>query len=133
MVQIFFDRVEKILAKEEYAGNHHFLLFTLCFQMASFPSSFKVSIVVYLFTIQSLLLVTLKKLPSENMVKKGENAGNQHFLFSPQCFPPFSKQISSFKSHLFCCLLMLSISTRQSFCRLVKSERVKCITAPNRF
>ena len=24
---------------------------------------------------------------SENIVEKGENAGNQHFLFFPQCFP----------------------------------------------
>ena len=27
---------------------------------------------------------------------KGENAGNQHFLLSPQCFLPFPKQISAF-------------------------------------
>ena len=27
---------------------------------------------------------------SENIVGKGENAGNQHFLLFPQCFQPFS-------------------------------------------
>ena len=30
----------------------------------------------------------------ENIVGKGENAGNQHFLLSPQCFFPFLTQIS---------------------------------------
>ena len=30
----------------------------------------------------------------ENIVGKGENAGNQHFLLFPQCFLPFLKQIS---------------------------------------
>ena len=30
-----------------------------------------------------------------------ENAGNQYFLFFPQCFSPFPKQISVFESHLF--------------------------------
>ena len=26
---------------------------------------------------------------AENIVGKGENAGNQHFLLLPQCFPKF--------------------------------------------
>ena len=56
---------------------------------------------------------------------KGENAGNQHFLFFPQCFLPFPKQISSFCSHLSCCLQALSIWTSLRFCRLVKSSRGK--------
>ena len=30
--------------------------------------------------------MTLKKKPFENIVGKGENAGNQHFLLSRQCF-----------------------------------------------
>ena len=42
--------------------------------------------------------MTLKKKPSENIVGKGENAGNQHFLLFPQCFLPFQKQISIFQS-----------------------------------
>ena len=29
----------------------------------------------------------------ENVVGKGENAGNQHFLPFPQCFLPFAKLI----------------------------------------
>ena len=31
------------------------------------------------------------KTPSENIVGKGENAGNQHFLLFPQCFLSFPK------------------------------------------
>ena len=30
----------------------------------------------------------LRKKPFENIVGKGENAGNQHFLLCPQCFLP---------------------------------------------
>ena len=47
-----------------------------------------------LFTTQSSLLTTLGKKPFEIIVGKGENAGNQHFLLFPQCFPPFPNQIS---------------------------------------
>ena len=34
------------------------------------------------------------------MVGKGENAGNQYFLLSPQCFPHFPTQISIFRSFI---------------------------------
>ena len=37
--------------------------------------------------------MTQGKKPFENIVGKGENAGNQYFLLFPQCFPLFSKQI----------------------------------------
>ena len=70
---------------------------------------------------QSGLLTTLYKKPFENIVGKGENAGNQHFLLFPKCFLLFPKQISVFQSHLFCRLKMLSIWTSLSFCCLVKS------------
>ena len=49
-------------------------------------------------TTQSQLLMTLKKY-FENIVGKGENVGNQHFLFLPQCLLPFPKQILIFQSH----------------------------------
>ena len=42
--------------------------------------------VIQLFTTQSRLLTTLKRKAYENIVGKGENAGNQHFLLFPQCF-----------------------------------------------
>ena len=59
------------------------------------------------FTTQSRLLTPLEKKAFENIMGKGENAGNQHFLFFPQCFLPFPTQISIFKSKLFCSLQML--------------------------
>ena len=61
-----------------------------------------------------------KKL-SENIVGKGENAGNQHFLLFPQSFLSFPRQISIFQSHFFCRLQMLPIWTSLKFCRLVRS------------
>ena len=38
---------------------------------------------VFNSTTQSRLLMTLDKKPFENIVGKGENAGNQHFLLVP--------------------------------------------------
>ena len=34
-------------------------------------------------------------------MRKGENAGNQHFLLFPQCFRPIQKTISVFKLNAF--------------------------------
>ena len=42
-----------------------------------------------------------RKKPFENIVGKGENAGDQHFLPFPQCFLPYHRQKSSFEPHLF--------------------------------
>ena len=72
--------------------------------------------------LQSQLLTTLTKKSSENIFVKGENAGNQHFLLFPPYFLPFSKQVLSFHSNLFCCLPMLSIWTSLKFCNLVRSK-----------
>ena len=60
-------------------------------------------------------LFTLRKKPQENIVKKGENAGTQHFLLFPECFLSFLKQILIFKPQLICCLQMLSIRTSLNF------------------
>ena len=54
---------------------------------------------------------TLKKKPLENIVGKGENAGNQHSLFIPQGFLPSQRQKSSFELHLFCHLQMQTLLT----------------------
>ena len=35
--------------------------------------------------------MTLQKKPFENIVEKGENAGNQYFLLFPQYFYPVKK------------------------------------------
>ena len=45
----------------------------------------------------------ITKKPLENIVAKGENAGNQHFLLFPQCLSPL--QIESIEFH---CLQTLS-------------------------
>ena len=38
------------------------------------------------FTTKRWLLMPKRKESFENIVEKGENAGNQHFLLFPQCF-----------------------------------------------
>ena len=72
------------------------------------------------FEPHSGLLTTLKKRPFENIVGKGENADNQHFLLLPQCFSHIKKEFA-LKLNLFCGLQMLSIWTSQEICHLVKS------------
>ena len=62
--------------------------------------------------------MTLTKKAIENIVGKGENAGNQHF---PTMFLPIPEHILSCHLHLFCHLQMLSIYSHQILCRLVKS------------
>ena len=69
------------------------------------------------------LLATLTKKPFENLVGKGENAGNQHFLLFLQCFLPFPKQFSIYQSLIFCRLQVVSIWTSLKFHRLIKSQR----------
>ena len=61
--------------------------------------------------------------PFENMMGKGENAGNQHFLLFPQCFIPYQSQKLSFQRNLFRRLQILSnwISLFFFFFHLVKS------------
>ena len=73
---------------------------------------------------QSRLLKTLKKKPFENIVRKGEKAGNKHFALFAQCFLPIPKRISVFQLHSFC-LQMLSILTSLKMCPLVKSQIVQ--------
>ena len=65
-------------------------------------------------------ILTQWKRPFENIVGKGENAGNQHFHLFPPCFLTIPKHISFFQLHLIFCLQMLSIWTSPQFCRLVK-------------
>ena len=70
---------------------------------------------------QMLVTTTLKMEAFENILKKRENAGNQHFLLCPKSsFLPVPKQIS----HLFYCLQGFSFSfwIGLKFCCLVKSS-----------
>ena len=41
-----------------------------------------------------------RKEPFKNIVGKGENASNQHFLLFSQCFPPYERQIFNFGQYL---------------------------------
>ena len=52
------------------------------------------------FIKQAQVLKATRKTVFENIVGKGENAGNQHFLLFPQCFLPFRKQSLVFESNL---------------------------------
>ena len=74
-----------------------------------------------LLTTHSQILTNLKKKPFENIVRKGENAGNQHFLLFLQCFQPFPRKIAIFELHLFCHQQIFSVWNGLKFCCLVKS------------
>ena len=64
-------------------------------------------------------LTTPNKKPFENIVGKGENAGNQHILLFPHnVFYPSQKNFQ-FLSHIYCYLQILSIWTCLKFCHLV--------------
>ena len=52
-----------------------------------------------------------RKKPSENIVEKGENAGNQHFLLFPQWFLSNLEEKLLSGPSLICCLLVLSVSS----------------------
>ena len=83
------------------------------------------------FTTQSRLLTTLKQRAFENILGKGENAGNHNFLLFPQCFLPFPNQFSILHSHLFYRLQMLSIWTSVRFCQeLTHSHTMTFFDAP---
>ena len=67
------------------------------------------------------LKTNLKKKAFENIVGRGENAGNQHFLIFTHCFLLIPPRSSILESHLFCHLQMFSIWTSLKFCRSVMS------------
>ena len=80
--------------------------------------------------------------PTFNVLKKGgfgkhlegEDAGNQHFLIFPKnFFLSFQKQISIFKSHLFCRLQKLLIWTDLNFCRFACSILFHSVPSFNPF
>ena len=57
----------------------------------------------------------VEKKPFENIMGKGENAGN------PQCFLPYQRQPETIHQYLICHLPMHSIWYVPKSCRLVKS------------
>ena len=64
-------RVENTVGKGGIARFEQILLFPQCFQKACFPGASK-GVILW----ESHFLTTLKKKPFENIVGKGENAGN---------------------------------------------------------
>ena len=98
--------VENTVGKGENAGYQHFLLFPQCFPKLSSLGSLKVAIVwqrvnslpnnkilywskLNAFVDDNLNANQILKFAvgrAENIVRKGENAGYQHFLLFPQCF-----------------------------------------------
>ena len=64
----------------------------------------------------------------ENIVEKGENAGNQLFLLFPQCFLPIPKGNYFFQLHLFCHLQKLSIWTSIKFICMLKGQKTLWLT-----
>ena len=108
-----FNLTENYVRKEENTDYHEFSLFPIMFSKSFFLRDVKTwgSVVkCQLFTIQSQLLTTQKKKALENTVRKGENAGNQHFLLFPQCFTPFPRQILIFQPNLICHLVTSILS-----------------------
>ena len=67
---------------------------------------------------------------SENIVGKGENADNQHFLLCPQCFLPFSKEFLIFLSFLFCYLQTVISWTCLKICHVVELTKSICVCQP---
>ena len=81
----FFDRVVNIVAKGEIAWYNILSLSCNVFKRL-FLRVVKTQDCLEkgeLFTIQFPLLTPMRKRPFENIVGKGENADNQHFLFFP--------------------------------------------------
>ena len=64
--------------------------------------------------------MTLKKKPFENIVGKGENAGNQHFLLFLQCFLPIPKTIFVFKLNFILSSANAFNLEQSKICRLGK-------------
>ena len=65
--------------------------------------------------------MVLKEKNFENIVGKGENADNLHFVLFLQCFMDQSNhRQKSFEPLSLCCLQMLSISLSSKFSHLVR-------------
>ena len=74
------------------------------------------------FITQSQHLTTLKEKAFENIVGRGENAGNSHFLLFPQCFLLYQIQKSLFceLSNIFHLQMPSNWSGFAKFCGLVE-------------
>ena len=105
-------------------------IWSLIYTIHLFNLSFKIKIFLGLLGCnfpQSWHLMTLKKNTFKNIIGKGENAGNQHFLLFPWYFLFYQRKKSSFQQHSFCRLHKLSIWNRLKFCILVFSKGLSVI------
>ena len=83
------DTVKNTVGKEENSGYQHFLLFPLCFPNLSSLELLKLKSFAdnkFNFIRMTISLSDTVK----NTVGKEENAGYQHFLLFPLCFPNLS-------------------------------------------
>ena len=62
------------------------------FSLDNLVETFSVCILTLFNTIPTFSNPELIKKTFENIVRKGENAGNQHFLLFPRCFQPNQRQ-----------------------------------------
>ena len=79
--------VDHTVRKEKIVWYKQFLLLPQCFQKTCSAETKKPGLVWERVN-------DFENKPFENIVGKGDNAGNQHCLLFPQRFLPFPKQIS---------------------------------------
>ena len=75
------------------------------------------------FFTQSWLLMTLRKKPFENIVGKGENAGNQHFSFFHKGFYPIEDRNHLFSNIKFVVCNCFEFGLDPKTCCFIKSLR----------
>ena len=93
VTQVVFDRSETLWEKKKMLDTSIFFFSHNVFKGLFPPVRQKSSLCGNGLT---QILTTLKKRHFENILKKGENAGDQHFLHFQQCFQPLPKQVSNF-------------------------------------
>ena len=70
-------------------------------------------------TTQSRFLTTLVIKPFENIVGKGEDLSNRHFILFPQCFPPHLRQEASFSVSK--CFEFSRFDKKLNFCHTISA------------
>ena len=104
-LKLVFGSTENNVRKEETAGYQHFFIFPQCFQKACFSRVLQVWIIWLLNSLPNDKILDQSNLKAladhkinvneklyfdlgrvENMIGKGKNPGNLHFLLFPECF-----------------------------------------------
>ena len=100
----FLSQNRKYCGKKRKVDNQHFLFSHYLFKSALYWGCLSLY-----HTIP--LLMTLRRKAFENIVGKGENADNEHFLLFPQYFLLYHREKSSYWKYSNCHLQMFSIWT----------------------